>query len=183
MNTVELLKNTLAAFQKSQELPALAQHIRDVESSTIKLKEEMKLLLPQQEQFSETIGIISSVLANVEAEVKQILQKHKEIELNILTENFVAPIMAYLQKELPYQTRVHINYLDKDTEVQIEILNPKGTQTFTLVPDFAEERVLFVANQELCNLSPFGSLTNAFGHELLVAPTELSTLIRLLGLK
>ena len=95
----------------------------------------------------------------------------------------MAPIMAYLQKEIPHQTRVHINYLDKDTEVQFEILDSKGTKTFTLVPDFTEERVLFVANEELCNLSPLGSLTNAFGHELLVAPTELGTLIRLLGLK
>lgn len=183
MNTVELLKNTLNAFQKSQELPALAQHIQDIEASTIQLKEEMNRLLPQKEQFPETLGIVSSVLANVEAEVKQILQKHKEIELNLLTEHFVAPIMAYLQKEIPYQTRVHINYLEKDTEVQIEILNPKEPKTLTLVPDFAEERVLFVANQELCNLSPFGSLTNAFGHELLVAPAELGTLIRLLNLK
>lgn len=183
MNTVTLLKNTLNAFQKSQELPAFAKHIQEVESSTIKLKEELSLLLQNEEQFSETIGIISSVLANVENEVKHILQKHKEIELNILTENFVAPIMAYLQKEIPHQTRVHINYLDKDTEVQFEILDPKGTKTFTLVPDFTEERVLFVANEELCNLSPFGSLTNAFGHELLVAPAELGTLIRLLGLK
>ncbi len=78
MNTVTLLKNTLNAFQKSQELPAFAQHIQDVEASTIKLKEELGLLLQNKEQFSETIGIISSVLANVESEVKQILQKHKE---------------------------------------------------------------------------------------------------------
>lgn len=183
MNTVELLKNTINAFENSSELKSLVQHVKEVEASTIQLKEEMKLLLPQQAQLPETLGIVTSVLENVEFEVKQLLGKHKEIEMTLLTEHFVAPIMDYLQKVLPYPTRVQINYVEKDTEIQIEMIHPEGTKTLTLVPDFTEKRVLFVANPELCNLSPFGSLTNAFGHELLVAPPEFNTLIRLLDLK
>ncbi|MEE1073169.1 MAG: hypothetical protein U0L26_12465 [Cellulosilyticum sp.] len=183
MNTVELLKKTINAYENSLELKKLVQHIKEVESSTIKLKEEMHFLLPQQAQVPEILGLVTSVLENVELEVKQLLHKHKEIEMTILTEQFVAPIMEYLQKVLPYPTRVQINYVEKDTEIQIEVAQPEGTKTLTLVPDFKEQRVLFVANSELCNLSPLGSLKNSFGHELLVAPAELGTLIRLLDLE
>lgn len=183
MNTVELLKNTSQAFENSPELHSLVQHIKEVESSTLQLKEEMQLLLPQQAHFPETLGIVSSVLENIELEVKHLLQKHKEMEMTILTQQFVAPIMDELHTLLPFPARVQIDTKEKDIEIQIELMDPKGTKTLTLVPDLAENRVLFVANPELCNLSPFGSLTNAFGHELLVAPAELATLIRLLDLK
>lgn len=183
MNTAGLLKNANKAFENAPELLNLEQHIKDLESSTIKLKEEVQLLLPKQAEFPETLGIVTSVLENVELEVKQLQSKHKEMQMTILTEQFIAPIMDELHKALPYPSRVQINANDKDIEVEIEIANPAGVQTLTLVPDFAENRLLFVANPELCNLSPFGSLTNSFGHELLVAPSDMETLIRLLNLK
>lgn len=183
MNTAELLKNINKAFENAPELLTIKQHIQELEASTARLKEEVQHLLPQQAQFPETLGIVSSVLENVELEVKQLLNKHKEMQMGILTEQFVAPVMDELHKILPYPTRVQINASEKDIEIQIELMNPKGTQTLTLVPDLDENRVLFVANPELCNLSPFGSLTNSFGHELLVAPSDMGTLVRLLNLK
>ena len=104
--------------------------------------------------------------------------------MSVLTENFIAPIMDEIRKILPYPTRVQINSSGDDIEILIELANPAvGVQTLTLVPDFSQNRVLFVANPELCNLSPLGSLTNSFGHELLIAPTDIKTLIRLLNLK
>ncbi|MBE6024310.1 MAG: hypothetical protein E7231_14190 [Cellulosilyticum sp.] len=183
MNTTELLKNTNRAFENAPELQSFTKHIQELESSILKLEAEVQLLLPKQAEFPETLGIISSVLENVRLEIKQMKHKHKEIQMKILTEQFVAPLMDELHKTLPYPTRVQINTSESDIEIQIELMNPEGVQTLTLVPDFAENRVLFVANPELCNLSPFGSLTNSFGHELLVAPSDMSTLIRLLNLK
>lgn len=183
MNTLELLQNTINAFKNSEQLSALEKHIKDLETSTLALKEELHTLLPQQTHLPETLGIVSSVLENIEAEISNLLQKHKEIEMTLLTNHFVAPIMEYINNTLKHPTRVQINYVEKDTEVQIEILNGENVETLILVPDFTEGRVLFVANSELCNLSPLGSLKNSFGHELLVAPQDLKTLIRLLNLK
>ena len=183
MNTTTLLKNTLTAFEHSPELRALTKHTNELEASALKLKEELHIILPHQSQLPEILGLVSSVLENVELEIKQLRDKHKEIEMTLLTEHFITPIMDELHKILPYPSRVQINTLEKDIEIQIEMINSSGTQTLTLVPDFAKERILFVANPKLCNLSPFGSLTNAFGHELLVAPVDFSNLIRLLDLK
>ena len=184
MNLIDLLACTAKAYEKSPKLTNLTTHIQELEASTLQLKEEIKLLLPQQAHLPETLGIVSSVVDNVQHEISELLSKRRELEMSVLTENFIAPIMDELHTVLPYPTRVQINYAENDVEIQIELANPtSGVQTLTLVPDFTEGRVLFVANPELCNLSPLGSLTNSFGHELLIAPADIKTLVRLLNLK
>lgn len=183
MNITQLLQNTLQAYKASTQLTAIEQHLKEVEGSTVKLKEEMQALLPQQAHFPETLGIISSVLENIESEIAGLAGKHKEIEISLLTEHFIAPIMEYLNKALNHPTRVQIHSSKDDVEIQIDIIHPEGVQSLSLVPDFAEGRVLFVANEELCNLSPLGSLKNSFGHELLIAPNDLSVLLHLLNIR
>ena len=184
MNLIDLLTRTAKAYEKSPELRSITAHVQELEASITQLKKEIHLLLPQQSHLPETLGIVSSVVENVQHEITGLLNKRKEMEMSVLTENFIAPIMDELHTVLPYPTRVQINYAENDVEIQIELANPtSGVQTLTLVPDFTESRVLFVANPELCNLSPLGSLTNSFGHELLIAPTDIKTLVRLLNLK
>lgn len=184
MNLIDLLANTNTAYDKVPELRNITARAQELEASISQLKKEVQLLLPQQAHLPETLGIVSSVIDNVEHEVAALQNKRKEMEMSVLTENFIAPIMDELHKFLPYPTRVQINSSKDDVEILIELANPTaGIQTLTLVPDFKENRVLFVANPELCNLSPLGSLTNSFGHELLIAPNDIKSLIRLLDLK
>ena len=184
MNILDLLANTSNAYTKAPELRNIVARSQELENSISQLKKEIHLLLPQQAHLPETLGIVSSVIDNVEHEIAALIDKRKEIEMSVLTENFIAPIMDEIRKILPYPTRVQINSSGDDIEILIELANPAvGVQTLTLVPDFSQNRVLFVANPELCNLSPLGSLTNSFGHELLIAPTDIKTLIRLLNLK
>ena len=184
MNILDLLANTSHAYTKAPELRNIVARSQELERSISQLKKEIHLLLPQQAHLPETLGIVSSVIDNVEHEIAALIDKRKEIEMSVLTENFIAPIMDEIHKILPYPTRVQINSSGDDIEILIELANPTiGIQTLTLVPDFSESRVLFVANPELCNLSPLGSLTNSFGHELLIAPTDIKTLVRLLNLK
>ena len=184
MNILDLLANTSNAYAKAPELRNISARSQELENSISQLKKEIRLLLPQQAHLPETLAIVSSVIDNVEHEIAALIDKRKEIEMSVLTENFIAPIMDEIHKILPYPTRVQINSSGDDIEIQIELANPTiGIQTLTLVPDLSKNRVLFVANPELCNLSPLGSLTNSFGHELLIAPTDIKTLIRLLNLK